>query len=91
VSVSSFPRSEHITLLREKITERVRLRQQSIEVVEHGLNHLKCQYKFGLRNRPEEDWIELAIHFQSAERLETTRNDAEINRIVDAFLSRHFA
>jgi hypothetical protein len=91
MSGSSFPRAEHIALLRRQIEERVRGRSPSFEVAERGLNHLKCQYKFGLRNEPEGQWAELAIHFQIAERQQAGASSAELDRIVDEFLDRHFA
>ena len=90
MSVSSFPRAEHIALLRQEIEDRVRLRGHKIEVAERGLNHLKCQYKFGVRDRPGNEWTELAIHFQVAERLERTGNDSEMDRIIDQFLGPRF-
>jgi hypothetical protein len=95
MSESSFPRAEHVRLLREKIAERVREKGLAVEIAERGLNHYKCQYRFALRrpperDSPEQDWIELPIHFQVAERLESTHTDAELSRILDAFLQRHF-
>jgi len=51
MSVSSFPRAEHIALLRAKIAERLRERGLSLEVAERGLNQMKCQYRFGLRRQ----------------------------------------
>ena len=89
MSSSSFPRAEHVAVLLEKIQGRIREHRQPIEVAERGLNHYKCQYKFALR-RPEEEWTELAIHFQFAVRLEQAGRDAALNRIVDRFLIRHF-
>ena len=91
MSGTSFPRPEHIALLRRRIEERGRGRSPSLEVVERGLNHLKCQYKFGLRNEPEGQWRELAIHFQVAERLQAGASEAELDRVIDGFLQRHFA
>jgi hypothetical protein len=91
MSGTSFPRAQHIALLRRRIEERVRGRSPSFEVVERGLNHLKCQYKFGLRIEPEGPWRELAIHFQVAERLHAGASEEELGRIVDGFLDRHFA
>lgn len=52
MSVSSFPRAEHITLLRQKIEERLRERNLPLEVAERALNQLKCQYVFGFRRVP---------------------------------------
>lgn len=90
MSGSSFPRPEHIALLRRLIERRGRGRSPSVEVAERGLNHLKCQYKFGLRQEPEGVWRELSIHFQVAERLLAGADDSELERIIDAFLHRHF-
>lgn len=89
MSVSSFPRPEHIALLRNKIEGRLRSRGEALEIAERGLNQLKCQYKFGFRRSPEDEWIELGIHFQVADRLEHGGNDSELNRILDEFLERH--
>jgi hypothetical protein len=91
MSGTSFPRQEHVALLRRQIEELVRGRSPSMEVVERGLNHLKCQYKFGLRNEPDGEWRELAIHFQVAERLQAGASGAELGRIVDGFLHGYFA
>lgn len=90
MSASSFPRAEHVALLRQQIENLIRLRGQRIEVTERGLHHLKCQYKFGLRKRPEDEWLELAIHFQSADRFERTAKAAELDRLINEFLNRHF-
>jgi hypothetical protein len=90
MSQSSFPCSKHIALLRRKIEERIRLRGDSLEVAERGLNQLKCQYKFGLRTGPNQEWVEIGIHFQVADRLETTGSVTELNRTLDGFLNRHF-
>ena len=90
MSQSSFPRPEHAAALRRAIEERVRQRGLQLEVAERGLNQLKCQYKFGLRRGPQQDWAELAIHFQIAVRLESSASDAELSRLVDRFLDRRF-
>ncbi len=87
MSLSSFPRAEHIILLRQKIEEIMRLRGDRLELSERGLNRLKCQYKFGLRRRPEDEWAELAIHFQFADRFERTGNSAELERVINGFLN----
>ena len=110
MSVSSFPRAEHMALLRSKIEERLRERGLSLEVAERGLNQVKCQYRFGLRRRlPDEnqpshpesmnesmnelanDWAELPIHFQVAQRLEEGRGEAEFDRVLGNFLLRNFS
>ena len=111
MSVSSFPRPEHVALLRRKIEERVRERNLPLEVAERGLNQWKCQYRFGLRQVPSspvkvpegegppsfsaapqgpsaEGWMELAIHFQIAQRLEEGQGTAEFDSLLDHFLSR---
>jgi len=55
MSVSSFPRAEHIALLRSRIEEGLRERGLlQLEVAEQGLNQMKCQYRFGIRRRPGE-------------------------------------
>ena len=110
MSVPSFPRAEHIALLRQKIEKRLRERNLPLEVSERGLNQLQCQYQFGFRRAPShakgsegrpadllrqespaaEDWAELAIHFQVAQRFEEGRGEAELDRILDRFLSRKF-
>ncbi|MBI2816278.1 MAG: hypothetical protein HYX72_05020 [Acidobacteria bacterium] len=91
MSVSSFPRPEHIPLLRKKIQEQLQSLGQALEIAERGLNQLKCQYKFGFRSAPEDEWIELGIHFQVADRLENSGNESELSRILDEFLQRHFS
>lgn len=91
MSVTSFPRAEHVDLLRGKIAHRLQERNLLLEVAERGVHHYRCQYRFGFRRYPEENWIELAIHFQVAERLAASQTDVELNRILDPFLNRHFA
>lgn len=88
MSASSFPRPEHLALLRRKIEDWGRLRGRPVEVCERGLNQLKCQYKFGLRSGPQDDWREIGIHFQVAERLGRTGDEAELNRALDDFTKR---
>jgi hypothetical protein len=90
MSISSFPRPEHVSLLHEKINEYLRHRGLTVEVAERGLNQLKCQYKFGFRRGAEGDWKELAIHFQVAVRLDKSGDAAPLIRMVDDFLQRHF-
>ena len=90
MSRASFPRPEHSDLLREKINDRLRARRLDLELTERGPDHYRCRYRFGFRRSPEQDWIELAIHFQVAERLQTGRSDTELARILDSFLDSHF-
>lgn len=90
MSRASFPRPEHSALLREKIEQRLRARPLDLEVAERGLDHYRCRYRFGFRRSSDENWIELPIHFQVAERLETTCSDAKLGRILDSFLDRYF-
>ena len=105
MSVSSFPRAEHVALLRSKIEEGVGKRGLPLEVAERGLNQMKCQYRFGLRRQGEEkqlssraesvhdaanDRAEFPVHFQIAQRLEEGRGDAEFDRMLEAFLFRNF-
>ncbi len=106
MSISSFPRAEHFALLRSAIEERLQDRDLSLEVTERGLNQLKCQYRFGFRvrlpvldppaspidspSKTSGDWKELAIHFQTAQRLEEGCGEEELNRVLDGFLVRNF-
>ena len=106
MSVTSFPRAEHIALLRAKIAERLRERGLALEVAERGLNQMKCQYRFGFRRQPSgepprpsasespsgpaNDWAELPIHFQIAQRLEEGQGEAEFDRVLENFLFRNF-
>ena len=55
MSVSSFPRAEHVALLRSKIEEGLGKRGLLLEVAERGLNQMKCQYRFGLRQRTPDE------------------------------------
>ena len=93
MSVSSFPRPEHIALLRRKIEEVLHDRGLLLEVAERGLNQMKCQYRFGLRrsvNDAAGDWAEFPVHFQIAQRLEEGRGDAEFDGMLENFLLRSF-
>ncbi len=89
MSGSSFPRPEHILLLKDAMERLLRARGESMEMAERGLNQLKCQYKFGLRPGLEGEWSELAIHFQVAERLQDSADDSELARLLDGFFSLH--
>jgi hypothetical protein len=95
MSVSSFPRAEHVALLRRAIEEKLRENGIEAEVVERGLNQMKCQYRFGIRrvdkdpaSPAEQGWAEIPIHFQVAQRLEEGAGDRELDRILAAFLGR---
>jgi hypothetical protein len=55
MSLSSFPRAEHIALLRTKMEERLRDRGLPLELAERGLDQLKCRYRFGLRRRAPDE------------------------------------
>jgi len=90
MSRASFPRHEHAVLLLEKIEQRLRTRPLTLEITERGLDHLRCCYRFGFRRSSEQEWIELPIHFQVAERLEEDQDEAELHRILDSFLDRSF-
>ena len=89
MSRASFPRPEHLALLQEKIGQWLQDRNWGIEVTERGLDHYRCQYRFGFR-RPPEGWVELSIHFQVAGRLETGSGDTELCRLLETFLKRSF-
>jgi hypothetical protein len=47
-------------------------------------------HRFGVRRQRTDEWTEIPIHFQVAERLETDQNNAELNRMLDDFLNQHF-
>jgi hypothetical protein len=55
------------------------------------LDHYRCCYRLGLRRAPGDDWTVLSIHFQVAERLESSHDDTELDRLLDQFLDRYFA
>ena len=78
-------------MLLERIEQRLRTRPLPLEVAERGLDHLRCCYRFGFRRSSEQEWIELPIHFQVAERLEAGQDEAELHRILDSLLERSFA
>jgi hypothetical protein len=91
MSRASFPRSEHSTLLHDKIAEVLRTCAPQIELAERGLDHYRCCYRFGLRQAPERPWSELSIHFQVAERLEANPSGDELEQIIQLFLERNFS
>ena len=91
MSRSSFPRSHHAALLREKIQPALRARGIPLEVIDRGLDQYRCCYRFGFRRSAEQEWTELAIHFQVAERLESSGDEAELERMLHLFLERYFA
>lgn len=90
MSRSSFPRPEHAALLRERIGQWLRLRAPFAEVAERGLNHYRCCYRFGFRLAPDQDWAEVAIHFQVAERLEQGGGGQDLDHILDSFWKSAF-
>ena len=90
MSRSSFPQPEHVATLRAAIARCLGEQQMRLEVAERGIDHLRCCYRFGLRHSPEQDWSELPIHFQVAERLRAGRT-TELERILHSFLKRSFA
>ncbi|MBI3894633.1 MAG: hypothetical protein HY313_01745 [Acidobacteria bacterium] len=89
MSRPSFPRPEHLVLLREKIGQWLLERNLEIEVAERGLDHYRCQYRFGFR-RPPGEWLELPVHFQVADRLEMGHDEGELHRLLKAFLGKFF-
>ena len=91
MSRSSFPQPQHAALLRQRIAERLQSQPLPYEVTERGLDQYRCCYRFGIRRPADQDWVELSVHFQVAERLENTRSARELARILDLFLERHFA
>jgi hypothetical protein len=91
MSRASFPRPEQIALLRERIAARLAACAIPLEVAERGLDHYRCCYRFGFRQSSGTDWRDLAIHFQLAERLEVSGDDAELGRLLDLFWERNFA
>ncbi|MBI3934472.1 MAG: hypothetical protein HY316_07240 [Acidobacteria bacterium] len=91
MSRASFPRPEHSALLREKIAERLRSHPVPLEVGARSLDQYRCCYRFGFRESPDQDWVELSIHFQVAERLESNPGSGELDKLLDLFLNRHFS
>ncbi len=81
-------------LLREKIQKYFRSRELNWELADRGINQLRCQYRIGLRPAGAPEWIEVAIHFQVAERLRkgaaegAEGNDAEIRKVLDPIVSQ---
>jgi len=90
MSRASFPRPEHAALLGEKIAAYLRSGNLPLEVASKGPDHYRCSYRYGFRKPPEAAWRELSIHFQVAERLETSNDAGELNGILDLFLERNF-
>jgi hypothetical protein len=90
MSRGSFPLPEHVATLRAAIAQCLGERQVRLEVSDRGVDHLRCCYRFGLRRSPEQDWVELPIHFQVAERLKAGQT-TELERILQSFLKRSFS
>ena len=91
MSRASFPRPEHVALLRERIAARLAAGAIPLETTERGLDHYRCSYRFGFRQNSLQDWTDLAIHFQLVERLATSGDDAELGRLLDLFWERSFS
>lgn len=91
MSRASFPRAEHSLLLQQRIEHRLRVRQIGLEVTARGVDHYRCRYRFGFRRSPGQEWAELSVHFQVAERLEASQQEGELSRILDSFLERAFS
>lgn len=90
MSRASFPRPEHAARLGEEIAAHLRTTNLPLEVASKGLDHYRCSYRFGLRQPPEGAWRELSIHFQVAERLETSHDAGELIGMINQFLERNF-
>ena len=91
MSRASFPRPEHSALLREKIHTALQARGLPLELTDRGIDQYRCCYRFGFRRFAAQEWTDLAIHFQVAERLESSSDDAELEHILILFLERYFA
>ena len=91
MSRASFPRPEHVALLRERIAAHIVDTSLSLETTERGLDHYRCAYRFGFRRNSRSDWTDLSIHFQLAERLAESGDDTELDRLLDLFWERCFA
>jgi hypothetical protein len=90
MSRASFPRPDHIALLRDAIFARLASTGLALEIVDRGPDHYRCCYRFGFRRTSEDDWTDLSVHFQVAERLEISNDDAELGRLLDLFWDRYF-
>ena len=91
MSGSSFPRTDHMEALRQKIVERLHAFGSPSEIVDRSPNHFKCHYRFGLRVSPFPEWFDLSVHFQYVERMFASGDDTELNRIIDEFLRVKFS
>ncbi|MBI4458850.1 MAG: hypothetical protein HY648_02175 [Acidobacteria bacterium] len=90
MSRASFPRSEHQALLRDRIEQWLTQRNLDLEFGERGLDHYHCRYRFAFR-RPLEEWVEFAVHFQVAERMEAGRGEMELARFLERFVGESFS
>ena len=91
MSRSSFPQPHHAALLREKIHTSLQASGIPLEAIDRGLDQYRCCYRFGFRRSAEQEWTELAIHFQVAERLENSGDESELALLIDRFLERYFS
>lgn len=90
MSRASFPRPDHIALLRDAIVARLAAAGLALEIVDRGPDHYRCCYRFGFRRTASVDWTDLSVHFQIAERLEISNNGDELGRLLDLFWDRYF-
>ena len=91
MSRSSFPRPEHIALLRERIAGRLQEHSIPLEMSERAVDHYRCCYRFGFRRRGDNEWKDLSIHFQIAERLEQGGDASDLEELLNLFLERNFS
>ena len=91
MSRSSFPRPEHVALLRQRIAARLQGDSISLEMSERGVDHYRCCYRYGFRRRGDNEWKDLSIHFQIVERLEQGGDASELEELLNLFLERNFS
>lgn len=85
MSQNSFPRKEHVEILIQRISSRLRSLDVPLEIVESGEDRFHCRYRFNAKDCAGLQPEELMIHFQIAERLLAGGADQELNRLVDSF------
>src|ERR1051325_11628117 len=98
MSRSSFPRAEHLSLLKNAVAERLRVGRLPVQLSGESLDHYRCCYRLAfdrIDSASSVDAIteaqrELSIHFQIAERLENSGDATEINALLDQFVQRNF-
>ena len=88
MSVSSFPRADHVEAI---LTHALALAEKSgwvLEVRSSGLDRFRCQYRVTFSRTSNGAAEEVLVHFQLAEKLITGQGSEQLDRILSQGMQR---